>query len=212
MTVTDAAVKAAPVSPSEAGRTAEPAKADARARFERQMGVGEGSITGRDRALKEQRAEKSPPRDEPEWLIAPRVSPDGRDSLGRGLDAQSVSAFVANDKAVQRERQALSTWLQTAYRDPREAGTRLDALVARDGFASSAPTPARPGYSLAPPRERCGRTRNGWWSRSGRGSRGWERRRVQARAIIARTSSGNCRRMRPGRQSFRSARGRRSTW
>src|ERR1019366_10250533 len=54
---TDAAVKAAPVSPSEAGRTAEPAKADARARVERQMGVGEGSITGRDRALKEQRAE-----------------------------------------------------------------------------------------------------------------------------------------------------------
>ena len=119
--MTDAAVKAAPVSPSEAGRTAEPAKADARARPDRQTGVGEGSIAGRDRALKEQRAEKSPPRDEPDWLIAPRVSPDGRDSLGRGLDAQSVSAFVANDKAVQRERQALSTWLQTAYRDPREA-------------------------------------------------------------------------------------------
>ena len=135
--MTDAAVKAAPVSPSEAGRTAEPAKV-ARARPERQAGAGEGSITGRDRALKEQRAEKSPPRHEPEWLIAPRVSPDGRDSLGRGLDAQSVSAFVANDKAVQRERQALSTWLQTAYRDPREAAKRLDALVARDGFASAA--------------------------------------------------------------------------
>ena len=136
--MTDAAVKAAPVSPSEAGRTAEPAKADARARPERQAGVGEGSIVAQDRALKEQRAEKSPPRDEPDWLIAPRVSPDGRDSLGRGLDAQSVSAFVANDKAVQRERQGLSTWLQTAYRDPSEATKRLDALVARDGFASAA--------------------------------------------------------------------------
>jgi hypothetical protein len=102
------------------------------------MGVGEGSITGRDRALEQQRTEMSPPRDEPDWLIAPRVSPDGRDSFGRGLDARSVSAFVANDKAVQRERQALSTWLQMAYRDPREAGTRLDALVARDGFASAA--------------------------------------------------------------------------
>jgi len=135
--MTDAAVKAAPVSPSEAGRMAERAKA-ARARFERQAGVGEGSITGRDRVLKEQRAEKSPPRDEPDWLIAPCVSPDGRDSLGRGLDAQSVSAFVANDKAVQRERQALSTWLQTAYRDPKEAVARLDALVRRDGFASAA--------------------------------------------------------------------------
>ena len=136
--MTDAAVKAAPVSPSEAGRTAEPAKVDARARLDRRAGVGEGSIVSRDRALKEQRAEKSPPRDEPDWLIAPRVSPDGRDSLGRGLDAQSVSAFVANDKAVQRERQALSTWLQTAYRDPSEATKRLDALVARDGFASAA--------------------------------------------------------------------------
>ena len=112
--MTDAAVKAAPVSPSEAGRTAEPAKA-ARARPDRQTGVGERSIVAQDRALKEQRAEKSPPRrarQEPDWLIAPRVSPDGRDSLGRGLDAQSVSAFVSNDKAVQRERQALSTWLQ----------------------------------------------------------------------------------------------------
>jgi Ti-type conjugative transfer relaxase TraA len=136
--MTDAAVKAAPVSPSEAGRTAEPAKADARARPDRQMGVGEGSIPGRDRALEQQRAEKSPPHEEPDWLIAPRVSPDGRDSLGRGLDAQSVSAFVANDKAVQRERQGLSTWLQTAYRDPSEATKRLDALVARDGFASAA--------------------------------------------------------------------------
>jgi len=135
--MTDAVVKAAPVSPSEAGRTAEPATA-ARARVERQAGVGEGSIPGRDRALKEPRAEKSPPREQPDWLIAPRVSPDGRDSLGRGLDAQSVSAFVSNDKAVQRERQGLSTWLQTAYRDPSEATKRLDALVARDGFASAA--------------------------------------------------------------------------
>jgi hypothetical protein len=71
-------------------------------------------------------------------LLAPRVSPDGRDSLGRGLDAQSVSLFVSNDKAVQRERQAVSTWLQTAYRDPSEATKRLDALIRREGFASVA--------------------------------------------------------------------------
>ena len=136
--MTDAAVKVAPVSPSEAERSAAPEKVDATSRPEQRTGAGERSIVSQDRALKEQRAEKSPPRHEPEWLIAPRVSPDGRDSLGRGLDAQSVSAFISNDKAVQRERQALSTWLQTAYRDPREAGTRLDALVARDGFASAA--------------------------------------------------------------------------
>jgi Ti-type conjugative transfer relaxase TraA len=136
--MTDAAVKAAPVSPSEAGRTAQPLNVDTRARPERQAGAGERSIVSQDRALKERRSEKSPPRHEPEWLIAPRVSPDGRDSLGRGLDAQSVSAFVSNDKAVQREDQALSTWVQTAYRDPSEATKRLDALVARDGFASAA--------------------------------------------------------------------------
>ena len=136
--MTDAAVKAAPVSPSEAGRTAEPLNVDMQARFDRRASVDERSIVSQDRALKQQRAEKSPPREEPDWLIAPRVSPDGRDSLGRGLDAQSVSAFVANDKAVQRERQALSTWLQTAYRDPKEAVARIDALVARDGFASAA--------------------------------------------------------------------------
>ena len=136
--MTAAAVKAAPVSPSEAGRTAQPLNVDTRARPERQAGAGERSIVSQDRALKERRSEKSPPRHEPEWLIAPRVSPDGRDSLGRGLDAQSVSAFVSNDKAVQREDQALSTWVQTAYRDPSEATKRLDALVARDGFASAA--------------------------------------------------------------------------
>jgi Ti-type conjugative transfer relaxase TraA len=135
---TDAAVKAAPVSPGEAGRTAEPLNVDMQARVERRTSVDERSIISRDRAPEEPRAEKSPRRGEPDWLIAPRVSPDGRDSFGRGLDLESVSAFVANDKPVQRERQALSTWLQTAYRDPTEATKRLDALVRRDGFASAA--------------------------------------------------------------------------
>lgn len=141
-----AAAKAPSGRPSAELRTVAPEKVDAASRSERAAGAGERSIVAHDRALKSQRAEKSPPRQEPgqelnrepDWLIAPRASPDGRDSLGRGLDAQSVSTFVAHDKAVQRERQALSTWLQTAYRDPREARTRLDALVARDGFASAA--------------------------------------------------------------------------
>jgi Ti-type conjugative transfer relaxase TraA len=135
---TDAAMKAAPVSPSEAVRTAELLNVDMQARFDRRASVDDRSIVSRDRVLKQQRAEKSPRRDEPDWLIAPRVSPDGRDSLGRGLDEESVSAFVANDKAVRRERQALSTWLEAAYRDPNEATKRLDALVQRDGFASAA--------------------------------------------------------------------------
>ena len=121
-----ATAKAAPVS-SERGASdwRRQRRLTRPARSERPAGAGETSIVAQDRALKAQRAEKSPPRQapgqEPDWLIAPRVSPDGRDSLGRGLDEQSVSAFVANDKAVQRERQALSTWLQTAYRDPKEA-------------------------------------------------------------------------------------------
>jgi hypothetical protein len=137
-----AAAKAASERPSAELRTVAPEKLDAASRPERPTGAGETNIVAHDRALKAQRPEKSPPRQEPgqepDWLIAPRVSPDGRDSLGRGLDEKSVSLFVSNDKAVQRERQALSTWLQTAYRDPKEAVARIDTLVARDGFASAA--------------------------------------------------------------------------
>ena len=83
--------------------------------------------------------------------------------------------------------------------------------VQRRGFwlpmpGNGAPTPARPGCLLAPPRERSGRTRSASPSRSGRASRGSERLRGQAHAITAPTSSGSCRRMRPGFRNYPSAR------
>jgi len=73
-----------------------------------------------------------------EWLIPRRVSVDGRDALGRGLDGGSVASAVANDRAVQREREALENYLQGSFRAPKEARSRLDALVERDGYTSTA--------------------------------------------------------------------------
>ena len=61
-----------------------------------------------------------------------------RDSFGRGVDDKSVAAVVASDAQVRRELEARSIYLQTAYRDPKAATTRLNELVARDGATSAA--------------------------------------------------------------------------
>ena len=73
-----------------------------------------------------------------EWLLTPFVRPDGRDSLGRGLDAASVAAAVAGDQAAQRERKSLENYLRGTYRDPDLAKERLDELIERDGWTSAA--------------------------------------------------------------------------
>ena len=72
------------------------------------------------------------------WLIAPLVAKDGKDSLGRGLDAGSIAATVAADAAVQREREARWDYLQGAYRDPHAARAALDEMVRRQGWTSAA--------------------------------------------------------------------------
>ena len=77
------------------------------------------------------------------WLIPPRMSLDGKDSLGRGLDAGSVAAGVAGDSAVQRERGARWSYLQGAYRDPHTARAALDEMVKREGWTSAAARLAR---------------------------------------------------------------------
>ncbi|MGO9234138.1 MAG: BID domain-containing protein, partial [Methylocella sp.] len=61
-----------------------------------------------------------------------------RDSLGRGVDGKSVAGAIASDAVVRRELEARAIYLQTAYRDPGGAMTRLNALVARDGPTSAA--------------------------------------------------------------------------
>ena len=79
-----------------------------------------------------------PAQAEPAWWVPPRLSADGRESLGRGLDPASVSAVVAADPAVQREGEAQWAYLSSSYRDPQAAKVRLGELVARDGYTSVA--------------------------------------------------------------------------
>lgn len=68
------------------------------------------------------------------------IGADGirRDSLGRGLDERSVAAAVAGHPDVQREHADRSIYIQTAYRDPKTATERLDAIIANDGATSAA--------------------------------------------------------------------------
>ena len=74
----------------------------------------------------------------PEILIPGYIDPSGRDSLGRGLDAGSITAVVAADRGVRQEREALSYYLLGAYRDPHTAKAQLDEMVKRQGRTSTA--------------------------------------------------------------------------
>ncbi|MER9420683.1 AAA family ATPase [Mesorhizobium sp. M0306] len=68
------------------------------------------------------------------------VNADGvrRDSFGRSIDERSIAVAVSRDADVQRERDARSIYLETAYRDPKAATQRLDDIIARDGPTSAA--------------------------------------------------------------------------
>jgi hypothetical protein len=66
------------------------------------------------------------------------VDAAGRDSLGRGLDPVSIAAAVAKDRAVQQERESLPHYLRGAFRDPHVAEVRLDEMVQRQGWTSTA--------------------------------------------------------------------------
>ena len=90
------------------------------------------------------------------WLIPPRLSPDGKDSLRRGLDAGSVAAVVAADPVVQRERGARWSYLQGAYRDPHAARAALDEMVKREGWTSAAARLAREPEQLGELRGKVG--------------------------------------------------------
>jgi hypothetical protein len=74
----------------------------------------------------------------PEILIPAFVGPDGRDSLGRGVDESSIAIAVSEDRVVRREREALWLALRTAYRDPHAAKASLDEMVKRQGWTSTA--------------------------------------------------------------------------
>jgi hypothetical protein len=90
------------------------------------------------------------------WLIPPQIRPDGSDSLGRGLDADSIAAAVAASAAVQREREARWSYLQGAYADPYAARAALDMLVRREGWTSAAARIARAPEQLRELRGKAG--------------------------------------------------------
>ena len=70
--------------------------------------------------------------------MAPFIQTNGRDSLERGPDGVSILNAVAQDRQVQRERDAQQNYLRGIYRDPEAAKGQLDALVAREGWTSTA--------------------------------------------------------------------------
>jgi Ti-type conjugative transfer relaxase TraA len=90
------------------------------------------------------------------WLIPPYFGPEGRDSLGRGLDPASVAAVVAKDRTVQQERAALVQYLRGAYRDPDAAKAQLDELVKSQGWTSTAARLAPDPAQLGPLRGKTG--------------------------------------------------------
>ena len=95
-------------------------------------------------------------RNSTDWLIPPRVSADGSDSMGRGLDRASVAFAVASDRAVLREREALGSYLDGTYRDPDAAKARLDDLVGREGYTSGSERVAADPRTLGEFRGRTG--------------------------------------------------------
>jgi hypothetical protein len=99
----------------------------------------------------------------PDVLIPAHADPEGRDSLGRGLDEDSIAAVVTADRAVRREKEEIWLSLRHAYRDPYAAKAILDEMVKSQGWTSTAarlaPEPAQLGRLLG---------RSGWFA--GRGA------------------------------------------
>jgi hypothetical protein len=91
-----------------------------------------------------------------EILIPAYVDRSGRDSLGRRLDAGSVAAAVASDRAMQQEREALWNYLRGTYRDPYAAKAQLDEMVKRQGWTSTAVRIAREPTQLGELRGKLG--------------------------------------------------------
>ncbi|WP_027170230.1 AAA family ATPase [Mesorhizobium sp. WSM3224] len=61
-----------------------------------------------------------------------------RDSLGRGLDDNSIASAIAGNADVRRERADRTIYIQTAYRNTKAAADRLEAIIANDGPTSAA--------------------------------------------------------------------------
>jgi len=100
-------------------------------------GAGEGPAESESAGCAEVR-EQQAALPEQEWLIPPCVSHDGRDSLGRGLDAASIATAVAGDERVQKATAEPAWLLERAYRDPYKAFIRLEELIKAEGWTGAA--------------------------------------------------------------------------
>ena len=118
-----------------------------RAFWDRTAAVGVAARVGTSARVQARAGQNAPGAGEG-WLIPPRVSLDGKDSLGRGSSAGEIAAVVAADKAVQREREARWSYLQGAYRDPHAARAALDELVKSQGWTSAAARTAADPFQL----------------------------------------------------------------
>lgn len=98
---------------------------------------------GQERATVKGAVSVGAPRETGSGILIPAFEGQGadgirHDSLGRRLDDKSVAAAVNEDADAQRERADRSIYIQTAYRDPKAAAERLDAIIANDGATSAA--------------------------------------------------------------------------
>jgi BID domain of Bartonella effector protein (Bep) len=72
------------------------------------------------------------------------------------VDETTIAVAVAADRTVQREREALPHYLAGAYRDPYAAKARLDEMVKRQGWTSTAARIAPDATQLAELRGKVG--------------------------------------------------------
>jgi hypothetical protein len=74
----------------------------------------------------------------PAVLIPPHADPEGRDSLGRGLDDASAAVAAAADPVARREKEYLWYRLEAAYREPYAAKAVLGEMVESHGWVRAA--------------------------------------------------------------------------
>ena len=71
-------------------------------------------------------------------VLLPALPDTGRDSLGRGLSEQEVSAACAADPACQAAARQAAALLTQIWRKPRESGQRLDEAIGKAGLLGAA--------------------------------------------------------------------------
>ncbi len=71
-------------------------------------------------------------------VLLPALPDTGRDSLGRGLSKQEVSAVCAADPARQATAKQAAALLTQIWREPRASGQRLNEAIGKEGLVGAA--------------------------------------------------------------------------